>query len=419
MTKSSKRSGAIWMSVVGGAALAGIGLCSITLARTSSAAVTSLNVRKHPTATLSAADSASIITDASSYLSQCSVSLAQNGGIVVASGAPSTINSQADMDQACGVALKSGRTLSVARKYVVVNAINWCSGSPNAGTTFIGCSPTPGTCIVVRRWGSLEGQVLAHEFGHTKGLGHRGDSDAVMAPSIGPGHTKFNAAECTALAQAALVKNGRPTPERARAQLGSIESFVSGVYPEGILYAEASRFTASDAAKIAPWLSDPSKQALWSNVATVIGMVGGPDSIDILRAFINRPAADRVSVEEYQGRVSAIIAMGYAIRKNGSPTGRQFLEEHLNPGAWGKGWMAPYHQSVAERNVDLAAAAVIGLSRAGDATAIAKLQARLRSLGVASDNGSIVLRRAAAQGIKDATTLMNARRPAAVARKKR
>ena len=48
----------------------------------------------------------------------------------------------------------------------VVNQINWCDKPIVA----LGCSPQPGDFIVVSRYSEdLEGQIWAHEYGHTRG----------------------------------------------------------------------------------------------------------------------------------------------------------------------------------------------------------------------------------------------------------
>jgi hypothetical protein len=78
----------------------------------------------------------------------------------------------------------------------VVNQINWCGALiPNV----IGCSPTPGESEVVTRFtAAQEGILWLHEYGHTRGLGHRMAITAVMNPTIGINRRMVNASECTA-----------------------------------------------------------------------------------------------------------------------------------------------------------------------------------------------------------------------------
>lgn len=381
-------------------------LCSQAIAAPDAAGVinTPLNVRRFPTAVLTNADSADIIAAANVFLSQCKVTLTQAGDVLDANGAPSVINSLADMNQACASTLvKSGQNpLGIARRYRFVNAINWCGGSA-AGGTFLGCTFTPGTCIVVRRWTSLEGQVLAHEFGHSKGLQHRGDADAVMFASIGPAHSVFNAAECGAIRSVSLVKDGPILTQKSSLLPTTIEDFVSQIYPEGIPYDEAAKFQASDTAKVLPWLKDDTKSATWSNIVTVAGIVAGPDAEAALNELILRPHAGKLPIEQYDGRVAAIMSLGYIVKSNGSPSARQFLEVHVNPSSWTTTqWMAPYHTSTTERDNDLAAATVLGLSRVGDPAAVAFLKAQVAKLKSNDLGTPISLQRALRQALSDA-----------------
>ncbi len=99
------------------------------------------------------------------------------------------INSAADFQQA----------LNQPGFVKVVNQINWCGAIlPNV----IGCAPVPGNSMVVVRFtAAREGILWAHEYGHTKGLSHRNDPNAVMNPVIGPTRLRVNSAECTAYNQ--------------------------------------------------------------------------------------------------------------------------------------------------------------------------------------------------------------------------
>lgn len=80
----------------------------------------------------------------------------------------------------------------------VVNQINFCTKiSPN----IVGCAPIPGKWMLVVRLPSslagMEGILWAHEYGHTRGLNHRSDSDAVMSSGgLDVTNLKVNATEC-------------------------------------------------------------------------------------------------------------------------------------------------------------------------------------------------------------------------------
>jgi hypothetical protein len=92
----------------------------------------------------------------------------------------------------------------------VVDQINWCNDIYVPGGSIIGCSDNPGTCMVVTRpagtfTSDMEGLLWAHEYGHTKGLGHSCESgctsaedDRIMHPIINSIHRKIGLIECNA-----------------------------------------------------------------------------------------------------------------------------------------------------------------------------------------------------------------------------
>jgi hypothetical protein len=152
-----------------------------------------LRTARYTTSTLANGDADTIYTAARGVLStddgatdvSCAVgALQRNGDVTTFNNGNGIINSQADFNTIIGL---NGFTK-------VVNQINWCGViAPN----WIGCTPTPGSSmLVVRFTANQEGVLWAHEFGHAKGLGHRNDNDAVMNPTIGTNRTVVNQTEC-------------------------------------------------------------------------------------------------------------------------------------------------------------------------------------------------------------------------------
>ncbi len=153
-----------------------------------------LEVSRFNTSALTNADADRILGDASSLLWQndgpgdisCQQHLFRNGAVTVFNTGNGIINSQQDFNTINGL---PGRIK-------VVNQINFCGALiPNV----IGCAPVPGTSqIVVRFTQDQEGILWAHEYGHTRGLNHRNESNAVMNGTIGVTNKRVNSGECTA-----------------------------------------------------------------------------------------------------------------------------------------------------------------------------------------------------------------------------
>jgi hypothetical protein len=152
-----------------------------------------LRTSRYTTSNLANTDADGIYTNARGTLSanngagdvSCSVAnLTRNGDVTTFATGNGIVNSQADFNTVLGL---TGFTK-------VVNQINWCGViAPN----WIGCSPQPGTSmVVVRHSANEEGILWAHEYGHTRGVSHRDDGDAIMNPTITSAHTKVSQTEC-------------------------------------------------------------------------------------------------------------------------------------------------------------------------------------------------------------------------------
>ncbi len=151
-----------------------------------------LEVSRFTTSVLTNADADQILVDATSVLFQsdggddlsCQMRLFRNGNVTVFNNGNGVINTQQDFNSIVGL---PGRVKAV-------NQINFCGALiPNV----IGCSPTPGSSeVVVRFTANQEGILWAHEYGHTRGLNHRADTNAIMNPTIGTTRRRVNTAEC-------------------------------------------------------------------------------------------------------------------------------------------------------------------------------------------------------------------------------
>lgn len=351
-----------------------------------------LQVGRHSSVSLAENTADTIIGGMASILGQCNSNAHRQGAVSVVS-TPPTINSSSDMSAACGSSIleQDGgyEPLGAPRKVRVVNAINWC-GTISAG--IIGCAYTPGTCMVVVRFSpDQEAQLWAHEFGHSKGLPHRDDPDALMRPFIGASHRNLTKSECGRIRQLGFFAAGGEGVPLPTANV-PITEFATRVFPHGVPYDEARQYSSADLDQIIPWLSQNERTAHWGNVVAIIGIVADSRSSQILRDFIMRSGSGILSNVDYQSRFSAIVHLGYVVNGSGDVAARRFLEDRAIPSAWaGLPWRASYHASDNERNSDLATAAALGLGLIGDGQAASALeQARIsyeRQLGGGSSQG--------------------------------
>ncbi len=154
-----------------------------------------LAVSRHTSTTLDNARADAIFSDATTVLQTndgqgdvaCGVEFLRQGDVTEFNTGDGSIDSGAEFNAIIGL----------PGNVKVVNAINWCGGlAPN----IIGCAPVPGNSLAVIRFTeNQEGILLAHEYGHNKGLSHRtDDQNALMFPSIGTDRRRVTQAECDA-----------------------------------------------------------------------------------------------------------------------------------------------------------------------------------------------------------------------------
>lgn len=324
-----------------------------------------LQIGKSPTVNLVQNDLNRILQDGSNLISQCNAVFAQQGAIKTINDLPSSINSSTDMARACSLSFELNDDVLPAgapRKLQVVNAIRWC-GSP--GANIIGCAYTPGNCMVVRRFdSSQEGILLAHEFGHSKGLPHRNVEDGVMNATINKQRVKLNSAECNRFRQIGLLTEKFTYPKEhdiAETKI-PIKEFVQKSFTLGMPYNQARLYTAVEVASVSSWLVDKARVKHWSNVASVIGMVASQQSYQQLYDFIFSEGSGKLTSVEYEARVTAIISMGYILKNRNDVATLTFLNDYSIPIKWNTvEWYAPYHATQQDQNLDLASASKIAL----------------------------------------------------------
>ena len=225
----------------------------------------SLQVRRFNTSSLTNADADKILGDATTVLQTndgagdvaCATAFGRTGDVTAFTEGDGSIDSAAEFNA----------LVALPGHIKIVNQINWCGALiPNV----IGCAPVPGNSLaVVRFTPSLEGILLAHEYGHNKGLNHRNDDpNAVMNGTIGATHLRVNASECTAYqvlpaTTVGMAQAGPPQPGASGASpLMDVRDFVRQVFIHGIPYEEARRYDASAVPVLLAMLQDPIEEEL-------------------------------------------------------------------------------------------------------------------------------------------------------------
>ncbi len=305
----------------------------------------SIAVNRYSSATLTDIDAKRILADATTILQQndgagdvsCNVTFSLSGSVGTFSAGNGIINSAADYQKVCQ---QSGRIH-------IVNEINWCGGvTPSPGNIFIGCSDTPGACmIMVRLAASNEESVCwTHEFGHNQGLGHRDADFAVMNSVVAADHKRVNATECAAFAKQTMMaatesvqpssKEAEPHIEKKAGPM-SIKDFVHQRFLHGVPFKEASAYPQTATTELLDMLVEPTEEAYYSNIILTICMIGDAGAVDDLIAFFNK-GEGKLNMSVYNAKKAVLMGLGYIVNKSGSEKALRFLLEAVKPEYWAK-----------------------------------------------------------------------------------
>jgi hypothetical protein len=328
----------------------------------------SLSVTKFQSSSLTDSNADHILSQSSQIIANnaCALSLSRSGSVTDFNVGSGSVLTKSDYERVCA---QPG--------YVhLVNSINWCNGITDA----LGCSDTPGTCIVIVRWAAApdqdpaqieEGILWAHEYGHTKNLCHRNDADAVMNPILNANRLKINQDECNHY----LERVSAPCAAPSQLQAATVEDFVHNVYIHGVPFEEARKFKSSeDVERLGSLLKDSQQQRYWANAATTLGMIGTAQATRHLTEFIAR-GSGVLTPEAYRAKSSAVIAMGFALGTTGEGQALSFLVNKSDPAEWQTfDWQSPFADGSANRDLQMARTAIAALGFSGNVHAESALE---------------------------------------------
>ena len=372
----------------------------------------SVSVHTHFLSTLKDAQVDAILTDASSILQvdddgpgtddlPCNVSLVRSGPVqLLPMLAPLFINTEKERDAVLAEApFPSGTSVKV------VAVINFCD---KAGM-FSGCGPVHGRSMIVTETAVEPGVVWAHELGHNVGLCH---ADAAGRPqalmfSFGfgsPGtRRRVNLLECigftigphnpnefpippspcpgiagtpTRVAQA----GGQATPNDPPA--GTLRDLVRTSFIDSVPYSFIAKHDPSEVQSLVSMLHDSTEQNSWANIATALGILGGPEIGQVLKEFIEAEPVGVAPPTIVRSKAAAVIALGYLLNKNGDPEVLQYLAARAQPRTWASSgaWLGQTAEARQVYAEGLSETAMIALALSGRPEAGPALQQAIGGL---------------------------------------
>lgn len=266
----------------------------------------------------------------------------------------------------------------------LVVKINWC-GKYVAGDGPVGCGDIDGDSIAIRREvNGPEFKRWAHEFGHNTGLyDNNKNSRAIMSQGYSFEKNEINASACrtyrsgppTGLIDPSKKAMRRFPPQSDQAP--SIINFVRQPWDHGIPFQVASRFEVSQTPILLNMLTNPEYARFSGNITATLSAIGSSEAVGKIIRHLEGDIQD--AANGYAGRIGIPISLGWLVHQSGNQQALDYLVAHAEPDAW-KG-VAPSlslpKMKEEERNMDLAWAAITGLSLSGHPTAGVKIRSML------------------------------------------
>jgi PBS lyase HEAT-like repeat len=163
-------------------------------------------------------------------------------------------------------------------------------------------------------------------------------------------------------------KTGFAGSQDYNADVKSINDFVHQTFIHGVPYQQVIKYKADDVLPILlKMLADPEEEAARSNVATTLGMLGDKRSVQALIQYF-QSGKGVLSPSEYNGKISALTALGFILNKQIDPFAFGYLRESLQLSIVHKykmEWSSPYQKTLEDRDLQLLQTTIMGLGLSG------------------------------------------------------
>lgn len=173
------------------------------------------------------------------------------------------------------------------------------------------------------------------------------------------------------LAALGCAPSNSPTPFPEQSVPGmvypsDVREFVKLNFIHGVPYKVASEFGPAAIPVLLGILDEPNDDALWPNAVTTLGMIGDPQAIGPLIAFIESGEGS-LSSSRYSAKTNAIMALGYIANRSGDQKALTYLKKSTDPEAWlhQVAWTSPYAPTKEASALQLAEVAILGLALSG------------------------------------------------------
>jgi hypothetical protein len=285
---------------------------------------------------------------------------------------------------------------SLPQTIKVARGVEFCKGKYDP---LVGGCGIRGSFIVEPlpdRIAGLVGELWAHEYGHSVGLPHRDDFNAVMYKSLSRNSYAVNLSECMAYREGILdlpidvvaqEVASAPLAGAEAASTKSVRNFVRQFFIEGIPYEEFARYNASAVPTLLEMLADPREEQAWPNIVIMLGMLGDERAVARLISFAEQTPDKELSYFQYEAKKNAIFGLGYLVNRTGNRRALTYLMGGLNPASWsrrGITWTSPEKATATERDRELSRVAIIALGLSGDPLAEEALAHLLTSTSIAA-----------------------------------